>query len=71
MSVDLGFTINLRSLKNFLDLRLSGAAFWQIQLLAHTIYKQIPENYLKLVVKDAKRSQFENLSKKIDSGVWA
>jgi len=71
MSVDLGFTINLRSLKNFMDLRLSGAAFHQIQWLSHALYKQIPENYLKLIVKDSKRSQFENLDKKILSGVWA
>lgn len=71
VSVDLAFTINLRSLKNFLDLRLSGAAYWQIQLLAHAIYKQIPENYLKLVVKDAKREQFSKLDIKIQSGEWA
>ena len=71
ISVDLAFTINLRSLKNFLDLRLSGAAYWQIQLLAHSIYKQIPENYLKLVVKDAKREQFSKLNIKIQSGEWA
>ena len=70
VSVDLAFTINLRSLKNFLDLRLSGAAYWQIQLLAHAIYKQIPENYLTLVVKDAKRAQFEKLNEKIESGEW-
>jgi len=70
VSVDLAFTINLRSLKNFLDLRLSGAAYWQIQLLAHSIYKQIPENYLTLVVKDAKRAQFEKLNEKIESGEW-
>ncbi len=71
VSCDLAFTINLRSLKNFLDLRLSGAAYWQIQLLAHSIYKQIPENYLTLVVKDAKRSQFSKLDLKIQSGEWA
>ena len=70
-SVDLMFSINLRSLKNFIDLRLSGAAFWQIQLLAHAIYKQVPENYLKLVVKDSKRNQFDTLDKRIESGVWA
>jgi len=70
VSVDLAFTINLRSLKNFLDLRLSGAAYWQIQLLAHSVYKQIPENYLTLVVKDAKRAQFEKLNEKIESGEW-
>ena len=65
------FSLNLRSLKNFIDLRLSGAAFWQIQLLAHAIYKQVPENYLKLVVKDSKRNQFDTLDKRIESGVWA
>lgn len=69
-SVDLAFTINLRSLKNFIDLRLSGAAYWQIQLLAHSIYKQIPENYLTLVVKDSKREQFRKLDEKIESGEW-
>ena len=71
MSVSLMFSINLRSLKNFIDLRLSGAAFWQIQLLSHAIYKQIPENYLELIVKDAKRNQFDTVDKRIESGVWA
>ena len=70
-SVDLAFSINLRSLKNFLDLRLSGAAFFQMQWLAHAIYNQIPENYLKLVVKDGKREQFSKLDLKIQSGEWA
>lgn len=70
MSVDLGFSINLRSLKNFMDLRLSGAAYWQIQLLAYEIYKQIPESYLDLIVKDAKREQFKKLDEKIKSGKW-
>lgn len=71
VSVDLAFTINLRSLQNFLNLRMSGAAYWQMQLLAHSIYKQVPENYLTLVVNDAKRSQFEKLNEKIESGEWA
>ena len=69
--IDLAFTINLRSLKNFMDLRLSGAAFWQIQLLAYSIYKQIPEEYLTLIVKDSKREQFKKLDEKVESGEWA
>lgn len=70
-SVDLGFSINLRSLKNFMDLRLSGAAYYQMQWLAYSIYKQIPDNYLKLIVKESKIKQFENLEKKILSGEWS
>lgn len=69
-SVDLGFTMNLRALKNLFDLRLSGAAYWQIQLLAAEIYAQIPENYLTLVVNDGKRNTFEGIKTKIEAGLW-
>jgi len=69
-SVDLMFSINLRSLKNFFDLRLSGAAYYQIQWLAYSIYKEIPETYLDLIVNDAKKNQFKNLESKIESGDW-
>lgn len=69
-SVDLGFTINLRALKNLFDLRLSGAAYWQIQILAAQIYAQIPENYLTLVVNDGKRNTFNSIIEKIESGIW-
>ena len=49
---DLVLTINLRSLKNLLDLRDSGAAFVQIQWLAQEIKKATPQKFLKLIVKD-------------------
>lgn len=70
-SVDLGFTMNLRALKNLFDLRLSGSAFWQIQLLAAQIYSQIPENYLKLIVNDGKRNTYTNIIEKIEAGMWS
>ena len=70
-SVDLGFTVNLRAFKNLMDLRLSGAAYWQIQMLAAQLYSQLPESYLTLVVNDGKRNTFENINKKLESGVWA
>jgi len=49
--VDLVMTINLRSLKNFLNLRDSGAAYFQMQWLAHEIKKSLPNKYIKLVNK--------------------
>lgn len=70
VSVDLAFSINLRSLKNFLDLRLSSSAYWQIQLLAHAIYKEIPNKYLDLVVKDSKVSVFDRIDNQIKTGEW-
>jgi len=70
-SVDLAFTINLRSLKNFMELRLNGASFHQMQWLAYTIYKQIPKEYLTLIVKDSKAKQFETIEQKILSGEWS
>lgn len=51
-SVDLVMTMNLRSLKNFLQLRDSQAAYFQIQWLAQEIKKATPDKYIKLIVKD-------------------
>ena len=48
---DLMWTINLRSLKNFLKLRNSGAAWFQMKIFAEEIEKQIPEQFKKLIVK--------------------
>jgi thymidylate synthase (FAD) len=50
--VDLVFNMNLRALKNFLDLRTSGAAYFQIQWLAEAIIETTPNKYLKLIRKD-------------------
>lgn len=38
-------TINARALQNFLELRTSKHALWEIQLLAKAMYKTIPETH--------------------------
>jgi len=48
-STDLVMTINLRSLKNFLELRDSGAAYFQMQWLAKTMKSYIDDRYLSLI----------------------
>lgn len=50
--VDLVMSINLRSFKNFLGLRLSGSAWFQIQWLAQAMQYVTPTKYLKLIIKD-------------------
>jgi thymidylate synthase (FAD) len=60
---ELVMTINLRSLKNFLDLRTSGAAWFQIRVLAYKIYDEIPSKYKSLIDKkiyNEKREQEED-----------
>ena len=52
--VDMIVKFNLRSLKNYLDLRASGAAYWQIDMLAKEMIKAIPDKYLDLIVKKKK-----------------
>jgi len=52
--VDLVVTMNLRSLKNFFTLRLSGAAYFQIRWLAEEMVKITPSKYLKLILKENK-----------------
>ena len=39
------WTINARSLQNFLALRTNKAALWEIQDLARAIYKELPEEH--------------------------
>ncbi len=39
------WTINARSLQNFLALRTSKAALWEIQSLAYKVYKAIPNQH--------------------------
>ena len=51
---DIVMTINLRSLKNFFDLRDSGAAWFQIQWLAQAMKEATPQKYLKLIDKKYK-----------------
>jgi len=49
--VDMVVTFNLRSLKNYFQLRDSGAAYFQIQWLAKTMKKVTPTKYLDLIIK--------------------
>jgi len=50
--VDMVVTFNLRSLKNYLDLRTSGAAWFQIRWLANAIKDTTPIKYLRLIDKE-------------------
>ena len=52
--VDMVVTFNLRSLKNYFDLRDSGAAWFQIRWLAEEMQKVTPLKYLKLISKKHK-----------------
>jgi thymidylate synthase (FAD) len=49
--VDMVVTFNIRSLKNYFDLRDSGAAWFQIQWLAQAMKEVTPVKYLKLIDK--------------------
>jgi thymidylate synthase (FAD) len=52
--VDMVVTFNIRSLKNYFDLRDSGAAWFQIQWLAEAVKEVSPVKYLKLIDKKYK-----------------
>ena len=51
VKVDMVVTFNLRSLKNYLTLRESGAAYFQIRWLAQEMMRATPSKYLDLIVK--------------------
>ena len=53
--VDMVITFNIRSLKNYYDLRDSGAAWFQIQWLAEEMKKATPLKYLRLISKKHKK----------------
>ena len=48
---ELAWSINARSLQNFIMLRSNKAALWEIQDLAHNIYNALPEDH-KYLFKD-------------------
>jgi len=48
---EIAFTINARSLQNFLDLRTNKAALWEIRKLAYTIFDSLPESHKFLYTK--------------------
>ena len=54
--VDMVVTFNIRSLKNYFDLRDSGAAWFQIQWLAQAMKDVTPIKYLKLIDKEHKNN---------------
>ena len=54
--VDMVVTFNIRSLKNYFDLRDSGAAWFQIQWLAEAMKAVTPVKYLKLIDKEFRNS---------------
>jgi len=54
--VDMVVTFNIRSLKNYFDLRDSGAAWFQIQWLAQAMKEVTPKKYLKLIDKKYKNN---------------
>ncbi len=49
--VDMVITFNIRSLKNYFDLRDSAAAWFQIRWLAEAMKEVTPNKYLKLIDK--------------------
>ncbi|MCF6331005.1 MAG: FAD-dependent thymidylate synthase [Sulfurimonas sp.] len=51
---DLVMTVNLRSLENFLKLRLPGSAWFQIRMLANKILEVTPSKYTNLIHKGFK-----------------
>ena len=55
--VDLVFSMNLRALSNYLKLRDSGAAYFQIQWLAEEIIKATPQKYLNLISKKYRKEE--------------
>ncbi len=73
LSVDLGVTINLRSLKNMLDLRLNNSAWFQFQVLANEIFNIIPDN-LKSLIDNPTNPKLANRAEKIqemiNKGEW-
>lgn len=48
---ELSFSINARSLQNFLSLRSSKSALWEIRALALVIFESLPEEH-KFIFKD-------------------
>lgn len=51
LKTELVWSINARSLQNFLSLRTNKSALWEIRNLANEIYNQLPEDH-KFLFKD-------------------
>lgn len=52
---ELSWSINARSLQNFLSLRSSKTALWEIRKLANEIYTKLPQDH-KFIFKDCMNS---------------
>jgi thymidylate synthase (FAD) len=59
VKVDMVVSFNLRSLKNYFDLRDSGAAYFQIKWLAEEMKKVTPLKYLELIDRKHKKKKEE------------
>ncbi len=53
VKVDMVVTFNIRSLKNYLSLRDSGSAYFQIRWLAQEMMRVTPKKYLDLIIKSS------------------
>lgn len=54
---ELSWTINARSLQNFLSLRSSKAALWEIRNLAFAIYEELPAEHKYLFEKSVNNEE--------------
>lgn len=57
---ELHWSINARSLQNFLELRTNRAALWEIQKLAHSIYDAIPSEH-KFIFEEKITQPYEKM----------
>ena len=64
--VDMIVSFNLRSLKNYFDLRESNSAWFQIRWLAQEMIKATPRKYLSLILKRDKIDKILTASNTID-----
>jgi thymidylate synthase (FAD) len=51
---ELTWTINMRSLQNFLSLRSDKSALWEIQNLAHAVFEALPEEHKYMFIDSVK-----------------
>jgi thymidylate synthase (FAD) len=54
---ELTWTINMRSLQNFLSLRTDKSALWEIQNLAHAVFEALPEEHKYMFIDSVKNPE--------------
>lgn len=57
---ELHWSINARSLQNFLELRTNRAALWEIQKLAHNVYDALPSEH-KFIFEEKITQPYEKM----------